>query len=388
MLVVAVFLVACNDDGGSGAEPSEDAKATLTSAFSTLGEADAQSLTLSIASDPESLATLSDGQVTEEQADLILNSSVTIEGSKSDDPADQAARVAVNVEGTDGAEIVVAGTDLYVRADVAGLAETFGADQADLREAITKAQSQADFIGPLANGDFVKFEGVGDLAGQFGAPAGDSSQQEQLVRQFAEAIEAEASVASEGTDDVGEHLVASIPLRALYERLVNLAPQLGQGLPPGMVPPAEEIPEGDLTLDVWVADDKVVQVEFDLIQVGEFAEKSDEENPFEGVEQFALRVAFSDDVGEITAPEAATVVTAEDIEALIGSLLGFGGAVPPGGAIPGGGEIPGGGGGGGGGGAPGLDCSIYEDLPPETFESLPPEVLQELKSICPDVVPN
>jgi hypothetical protein len=389
MLVAAVFLGACNEGEGGG-EVSEDAKQSLVSAFTSLGEADAQSLTLSITSDPGSLDTLSEGEVTEEQANILLNSSITIEGTKADDPADQSTRIAFNVEGTDGAEMVVVGPDLFVRADVAGFAEAFGVDQAQLQAAITQAQARFDFVGPLANGDFVKFEGVGNLAGEFGASPPDTSQQEQLVRQLADALEAEATVSSEGTDDVGEHLVASIPLRSLYQSVIDLAPQMGQSFPPGMLPPAEQIPEGDLSLDVWVADDRVAQIEFDLTQLGDFAEESGEENPFEGVEQFALRVVFSEDVGEISAPQTETVVSAQEIQAIIGSL--FAGAVP--GGIPGGGGgIPGGGGGipgggGGGGVAPGFDCSIYEGLPPETFDGLSPEILQQLEALCPGVVPK
>src|SRR5687768_559621 len=125
LLVLATFLAACNDDGGG--EPSEDAKQTLVSAFEALGQAESQSITLSIASDSESLSTLSEGQVTEEQANILLNSSITVEGTQSDDPANQAARIAFNVEGSEGAEMVILGPDLYVRADVSGLAEVFGA---------------------------------------------------------------------------------------------------------------------------------------------------------------------------------------------------------------------------------------------------------------------
>jgi hypothetical protein len=365
MVVAVFFLGACNNEGGGGG--GEDPKQTLASAFEAMGDVDAQSITISVASDPQSLATLSEGAVTEEQASLLLDSSIVIEGTNA---------------GTDGIEIVVVGSDLYVRVDAQGLLETFGQDEAALRTAIAQAEAQGlTFVRPLAEGEFVKFTGAGDLASGAGgaAPAPD---QEELLKRFGDAIEEEATVTSEGTDDVGEHLVASLPLRALYQRLLDLAPQTGQeGLPPGFVPSPEQIPEGDLSLDVWVADGKVVQVEFDVTQVGEFAAQEGEENPFEGVEQFALRVVLSEEVSEIAAPDASAEVSSQELEALFSQL--FFGATPTEPAPP-----EGGGGGGGDTGGAEIDCSIYEGLPPETFEGLPQETLDQLELICPGVVPG
>jgi hypothetical protein len=384
LMVVAAFFIGACDSGGGGGESSEDPKQTLASAFEAMGEVDAQSVTISVASDPESLTTLSNGAVTQEQADLLLGSSITIEGTNTDDPASRAARVVFNVEGTDGIEIIVVGSDLYARVDAGGLVGAFGADEGALRTAIAQAEAQGlTFMRPLAEGEFVKFTGAADMGAAAGAP--DTAQQEELLKQFGDALEEEATVTSEGSDDVGEHLVASLPLRDLYQRLLDLAPQTGQNLPPGLVPPAEEIPEGELTLDVWVADGRVAQIEFDVTQVGQFATQEGGEDPFEGVEQFALRVTLSDDVGEIAAPEAAAEVSAQELQALFGQLF-FGAS--PGTAVPpegggGGGDL-----GGGGGGDVGLDCSIYEDLPPETFDGLPQETLDQLESFCPGVVPN
>jgi hypothetical protein len=383
-IVAVVFLGACNSEGGGGGS-SDDPKQTLASAFEAMGDVDSQSVTISVASDPESLSTLSDGAITDEQASLVLDSSIGIEATDTGDPESRAARIAFNIQDTDGAEIVVVGSDLYVRVDVQGLLAAFGGDEAGLRTAIAQAEAQGlTFVRPLAEGEFVKFTGAADLAASAGASPPDTAQQEELLKRFGDAIEEEATVTSEGTDEVGEHLVASLPLRALYQRLLELAPQTGQeGLPPGLVPSPEQIPEGDLSLDVWVADGKVAQIEFDVTQVGQFAAESGEENPFEGVEQFALRIVLSEDVGEIAAPDSATEVAKGELEALFSQLI-FG--APPGGAtVPGGG---GGVGGGGGGGDTGIDCSIYEGLPPETFEGLPQETLDQLEAICPGVVPD
>jgi hypothetical protein len=382
-IVAVVFLGACNNEGGGS---GEDPKETLASAFAAMGDVDSQSVTISVASDSESLSTLSDGAITEEQSSLVLDSSIAIEATNTNDPASRAARVAFNIQGTDGAEIVVIGSDLYVRVDVQGLLAAFGGDEAELRTAIAQAEAQGlTFVRPLAEGEFVKFTGAADLAAGAGASPPDAAQQEELLKRFGDAIEQEATVTSEGTDDVGEHLVASLPLRALYERLLELAPQTGQGgLPPGLVPPAEQIPEGDLSLDVWVADGKVAQIEFDLTQIGEFAAQAGEEDPFEGVEQFALRVVLSEDVGEIAAPDSAKEVSSQQLEALFSQLI-FG-ASPGGATVPGG--DTGGGGGGGDTGETGFDCSIYEGLPPETFENLDQQTLDQLEAICPGVVPD
>ena len=386
LAVATLAFGACSSDSGGGGS-SEDPKAALISAFENLSKQQGGSITISLASTPESLAAVSEDEVTEDQANTILGSSVTIEGNAAEDPADTTFRLAVNIEGTDGAEIMVVGGDLFVRADVPGMASAFGADTSAIDQAAAEAeQAGFAFVRPFLEGQVVKFAGIQEaltgLSGGQDPTAGLGEQEQQLLDQFRRTIQENAEVTSEGSDDVGEHLVASVPLRTLVESLSSALGPLSAQLPPGSLPDPADVPEGDLSLDVWVADDNVAQIEFDFTQLAQFDEEAEQD--LEGVDEFALRVAISDDVPELTAPEAGAEITQEDIQKIVGLFMGGLGGVPGGDIPSGGGAAPGGGGGGGG---PAIDCSLYEGLPPETFEGLPQETLDQIEAICPGVIP-
>lgn len=366
LLVPALFLGGCSDGGGSTSD--EDAADVLASAFEATGEEDATTATISIASTTESL--IAAGEFTESEADLILGSQLVISGVMTDDPAEASGRVALEVPDTEGFEMLVDGTDLYLRADVEGLANAVGEDTSQIDAFVEK--SGADFLQAAVDGEFLKFEGADQLAGQFGGNPGEiTEQQQQLLEEFGNALKEDAEVTSEGEDDVGEHFTVSVSLRTLYERFVQFASQAGAPLPPGSLPPESEIPEGDVTADVWLADDKVAQLELDFIQFAKF--EGGEEVP-EGVEELGLRMALSYEAEEVSPPDDAVVVTQEDLTGLMGALMGM-----PGGTVPGGSPPPGGG---------EVDCSLYEGLPAETFQGLPPETLNQIEALCPGVVPN
>jgi hypothetical protein len=375
LMILSLLAGACS----SAPNPQEDPLGALVAAIEETGKADAQTITLTLQSTPESLVAASEGGVTPAVAEAILGSSVTFSGTQSDDPEDQSGRIAVSVPGTEGFEMLILGTDVYLRADVRGFASVGGVDPARIDEFLQSPQAQqAPFLQSAADGEFIRIEGADQLAGATGLGGGGqqlTEQQEELLRAFGDAIEQSATVTSEGTDDVGDHLVASIPLRDLYQKSVDIIGRLGLPMAPGQIPPETEIPEGDVLMDVWIADGRVVQFEFDFVRLAlEFGEEIPE-----GVEQMALRVQLDDEVAEITAPEDAVTVSSEQLMGLIfGGLGGFGGEesveVPREVVSPG--EVP------------AFDCSMYEGLPPETFQGLPPEALAELERTCPDVIPD
>ena len=376
--VVAAFVLgACSSEPS----PEEDPKAALVSAFESLGEIDASTIRFTIQSTPESIVAASEGDLTPELAETILGSSITITGNQPENPEDANGRVTVEVPGTDGFEVLIIGTDLYVRADVRGIAEIAGQDPAQIDAFLESPQAaQAPFLEAAANGEYIKIEGADQLGAAAGAnPGAITEQQKQVLEQFGQAIEEEATVTSEGSDDVGDHLAVSIPLRSLYQQFTEIAGQLGAPLPPGTIPPESEVPEGDVTMDVWVADGRVAQLEFDVVAL---SQEFGAELP-EGMDDLRIRMELSEEAEEVEAPEGATTVTAEELMGLI--FGGFGGDL--------GGDVPGtdegtGGDTGGDLGEGELDCSIYEGLPPETFDGLPQETLDQLEQLCPGLVPN
>lgn len=383
LAVPALLLAGCSNEGD--APPAEeDPTGALVAAFEETSAADAQTITLTIQSTPESLAAAAEGStLPPEAADTILGSSLSISGAKSEDAAEQSARLSLAIPGTDGVEVIFSDRDLYLRADVRGLAEALGQDTAMIDQFLQSPIAQeSPFLEQAVNGEFIRIEGADELAGSTGGTQQLAQQQEQLLREFTEAIKADAQVTSEGEDDVGEHLLVTMPFKSIYQRFMDLAGQLGTGLPPGSVPPESEIPQGDLELDVWVSDGRVAQIELDLVRL---SEATDGDIP-EGVEELAIRMAFTEEAEEITPPEDAVTVTGEQIMGLIFGGA-FGGDELPGGDLPTEApDAPGDGGDDIGGGD--VDCSVYEGLPPETFDGLPPEVLEQLEQICPGVIPN
>jgi hypothetical protein len=360
---VALLLGACGGDSGGGS--SDDPTEALVAAFRSLGEADSQTLTVSLESTPDSLVAASEGSLTAEAAQTIVDSSLAISGTRGESADDSASRLSLNIPETEGVELIVLGTDLFFRADVRGLLPVFGQDAAMVDQFVQQAKAQGlDFVEAGINGEFLKIEGIDQLTSQLGVSPGDlSEQQQKLLDGFGDAIRRDANVTSEGTDDVGEHLVATISVRDAYQSFQELAEQTSPV--PGAFPPPTEVPDKDISVDAWVNDGRLAQIEFDFLQLSDFG---DEPMP-EGVEQLALRVTFAEEAEEVTAPEDAVTVTQQDLQQL---FTGGAPSAPPGG---GGGQVP-------------ADCSQFENLPPEAFEGLPPETLDLIEQQCPGVVPQ
>lgn len=377
--VGALFLGACSDDAADKAE--EDPKGALVDSVNSLGEMDSLSVTLSLQSDPESLSALAaedGGELSSEDAQKILDSSLTISARKGEEPDQGQAQVIVNVAGNDAVEMRVVDQTLYLQADAPALVETFGQDPAVL-DAVGQqaAASGLDFVEPALNGEWLAIQGLDQLAEQFGgvAPSPNAEQQEQFIKDLSEAFESTAEVTSEGEDDVGSHLVATLPVRDLYEKLLENAESLTGAVPGTSLPPASEVPDEDVTVDAWVTDGRLSQVEIDFLQ---FAEISGEEVP-EGVERFAFRVALDEFEGEVAVPEGAVDVDLQEVMQLLGAGAGLD-------TSTGGGQTTG----GGGDTIPGLGVTCAElatqnpdDL--QAFLSSDPSLLDQVAQACPEL---
>ena len=367
LVVPALLLGACNGGGGPAAD--EDPTGALVAALEETANSEQQTISFSIQSTPESLVAASAEDATPlspEMAETILGSSISISVIDSGEEG-TSLRVSLAVPGSDGAEAIVLGQDLYARADVRGLATAFGQDTAAIDTFLqSEVVQQYPFIESGVNGEFLKIEGTEELTGGTSVTEEVGNQREQVLNSVTEAIREEANVEFEGEDDVGDHFVVSAPAEALYNHFAELAGQLGAS------PPTEtDIPEGDVTFDAWVADGRIAQLEVDAVRL---AEEFEGEIP-EGVEELAFRMSFGYEVEEISAPEDAVTVTGEDLMALI-----FGGAFGGTTDVPEEEEVE-----------PeptettGFDCSDYENLPPETFEGLPQETLDQLEELCPGI---
>jgi hypothetical protein len=313
----ATFLIATACGGGT--DPAEDPRGALTDAVENLGNYEGVDMTMSIVSTPESLTALPDSGLTEEQAQQILDSSLTIR-SKSGDQAE--AEVVVNVAGNDTAvEMKFVDTTLYARADVAGIMETFGQDASQLEQFRTQAGSQPgfEFVGPALDGEWIAVRGFEQAMQQFGggqAAAEPTAAQKEAIAGFTKAIRDSAEVASGDKEGPGTHLVATVNLRELFDDLSSLAEELGAGA--AGLPPESEVPDENFALDTWVDGDRLTQIQLDFTQFGDF--EGGDPLPA-GVEEFALQVTFDEFTASVEPPEGATEV---DLGPLMQNFMGAG----------------------------------------------------------------
>lgn len=366
LLILSLLLMgAC----AGSEEQSEDPKATLISAMESTGQAEGLTFTLSIESDPESMNELdrsgneSEG-ISEEDAEKLLASSITLSTQGSGE--DGAFEMVVNVAGEGDVEVKAVDKVFYFRADVESLVETFGGDTSEIETGVQQAEAQGlDFIRPAAEGEWVSIAGLGESVQQMtGQTPPAVPEQQQLIRDLTDSFRENATVKSEGQQDAGEHLVVSVPLRATYENFVEDFSSLTQQLPLGQLPDATEVPDEDITVDVWVEDERVTQLLFDFVQVAEIAEDTDVPD---GTEVgFLVEIEEFDD--QIEAPEDAVAIDPQQILGIFGGLLG----------------------------GMGSQGSVTEQAPAgdvgagfncDDLKGAPPEVLAQFAEECPELQP-
>jgi hypothetical protein len=329
LLSGALTLSACGGD--SGPDPAEDPKGALTAALEKLGEYEGITATVSLDSDTGSLVAASEGELTEELAQVILDSSLAITSKSGDKPEDAQAEFVADIAG-DRAELRVVEETLYARADVAELVARFEGDPAELDQFRQQAPPGFEFVGTLLDGDWIAITGAQEFAEQFaeqfGGPIPSEEEaaefQKELADKLSAAFEDNATVESVGSDDVGDHLEARIALRGLYEAFVELmqsAPGIGT-LPPGTFPPASEVPDEELTVDAWIDGGDLVQIAFDFLKI---AETFEAEPAPPGVENLGLRIQLEEFTGDVEAPDAADTVDFQQIfQGLLGAGIGSG----------------------------------------------------------------
>ena len=314
VLAASLVLAACG--GGGAPDPSDDPEGSLEAALDAVGEYEGVTVGLSVASDTASLTALSEGELTEENAQKILDSSLSFSSLNAENPEDAEAEMSVNVAGSaDAVEMKVLGTDLYFRADVQGLMEMFGADpaQLDAFQQQVAGQPGFEFVEPALAGGWIVIKGLDQLQEQFGG--GEAAQpteaQKEAIDKFTEALKDNSSVETGDQEGPGDHLIATVQLRPLVEDLQSVASELGAG----ESVPTEDVPDEEIAVDAWVDDGRLTQIEFDLTQFKDFP---DAEFP-EGVDQLAIRLTLEEFTGGVEAPADAAEV---DVNTLLQGFMG------------------------------------------------------------------
>ncbi|HVF53036.1 MAG TPA: hypothetical protein VNC78_05445 [Actinomycetota bacterium] len=358
---MTLLLGACGGDDAGTPEVSADAKATFTSAVQALAEGPGITATLSVLSDSASLQAMAadeGDEMSAETADKILSSSLSISAKNTTDPKEAASQILINIAGTDAFEVRVLGYNLFLRADARSIATTFGQDPAGLDMLAQQAAAGGmGFVKDALDGKWLAIEGLDQLTKSLTGqdPSAAAAQQQEMVDQFAQILSDSSTVGSEGEDEFGEHLVATFPLRALFDNFKELV--AGSGIPGAEFPDSAEVPDESITLDVWVRDGKVTQIVFDFMQI---AEIEDEEIP-EGVEQLGLKIELAEFAGTVEEPADAVKI---DPMQIMGLFMG----------------MPGPDAGGGG-----MD-DYSSGFPCETLKGEPREVLIQFKKECPHLL--
>lgn len=352
LLASVLVLGACNDSGGGGGEAAEDPKGSLTSAVQTLGEAEGLQATFTVESTIESLSAAGEGDLKEEDAQKILDSSISIRG-KGETPEDAQAEIIFDIAGH-LVEMRVLADTLYVRADTRELIDEFGGNQEEADQFVAQAPPGFEFAGPLIEGEWIAIEGAQQFSQQFGAPSPDVEVQKEFVAALEKAIDENATVTSEGSDDQGDHVRAAVKLQPLYTSLQEAFGNIA--IPGAQLPDATEIPDETLTLDFWIQDDQLSQIQFDFTQ---FREWEGNDMP-EGVEDLTLNIDLEESTDDVEAPEAAASVDfAELMQTFFGGMTGSTTESAP---------------------AEGDVCS--------QLVGAPPEVLEQFAEECPELQPQ
>ena len=316
---VTMVMAACGGDSGSSGGGSP--KDTLNEAVANLSSG-GHTITLSLDSDPKSLVALGEGDLTEDTASKILDSSLSISSNGEADPKDSQFAIAANIAGNTDVEMRFIDETLYLRVDLDSLLDLAGPEakaqaQQQIDAAVQAAKAQGlDFVEPAANGEWIAFTGLTGLLSQLGVNATPTSDQKAMVNKFAEALTKSATVTSEGDDDEGEHLVATANLRDVYQNILDVAKQLNPSAASSFdqVDPSQ-VPDQDVKVDFWVNDGNLTQISFDFLQL---ASLGDTKIP-DGVDNFGLKLEIDDFSGGIEVPSGATEV---DVNQLLQTFMG------------------------------------------------------------------
>lgn len=332
LLTSALFFAACSGgDSSPGPDPAEDPKGALTAAIEALGDYEGLTVVLSLAADAGSLTAISEGELTEEQAQAIVDSSVSFTGKEGDTPEDAQVEVVADIGG-DKVELRVVGSTIYARADVRDLVARFGGDPDEIDAGMQGMPPQFGFLRAGVEGEWIGIEGAQEFAEQFGgATPSDEDMQlaEEMAEKLGQAVDESATVTSAGSDDVGERLEVELAIRPLAEAFIDIARSTpgGAALPPDAFD-LSEVPDEQVPLDIWISDGRIRQIEVDFIEVARVFEADD---PPEGVETFGLRVEIIEFTGDVSAPDAAeTVNFGELMQTFMGGFGGVPGSEAPG----------------------------------------------------------
>ena len=328
-LTVALLLVLVTACGGNEAEEVEqDPESALRDAVEAVGEWQGIALEVRLDADEAGQrALLTEGDLTQEDLDVLLAGHVAATIAALDDPETTSFEARVVLDGGDVLELRVTEDERYfVRLDLQAVAEASDEEvltQEDVDELIEVAEMMgAGEAGEaLADARWIELTGIEQLMNLAGASPQEDTEEldqataERIAERTSTFIDEDVTVTSVGSDDVGERVRATTDGASLRRFLDDVAAELDDD---GLVEDAGGDLTTDLsddavvTLDAWIADGVLRQIALDLTSV-------DEEMQLDG--EVWLVVAMEEFTGSVAAPDEATTF---DVFSLVGAFLGGG----------------------------------------------------------------
>ncbi|NEK84997.1 hypothetical protein GCU60_04370 [Blastococcus saxobsidens] len=279
---------------------SIEPKIQLRDALRAFGDQSSGAVRLSVPSSEDDVRafieavddTSGDADVPDDVLRTLLSTSVVHgydSGEDDEDPADDAVRTVVEIGDLTAVEVRAIGETVYTRADVDGLLDEFpdlAADVDSFRaelDGVDGAPSSVPeaLLAParaLLDGGWVSVDGevlLAQLEELGGTPsAGQEAQLQSDLQELAGKALQDAVVGVERTgedDDLGDQLTVRLNLRKGYETVRDGLPAI---VPDDVedeavlaeLPPADEVPDKDVEVSVWVQDGELTRAELDAAQ--------------------------------------------------------------------------------------------------------------------------
>ncbi|MDX1659299.1 MAG: hypothetical protein R3343_10805 [Nitriliruptorales bacterium] len=343
LLVLALVATACG-----GQNVAEDPRQSLQDAFERMAEWEGAEFTLRLDTDVESLLAADDtGEMTEEQAQAVVDGRVVVRsyaGPDLADTSDDEFEMEVATGDTVAFHLIAFQTEaFYVRSQVRELIDRFGdADaQADLNEMANEAsQVGIDFADDFFGGAWLQLQGVQQLSNMYSGMAGietpEPSELETLREELEASIEgflAEVEVEYVGPEDPGEHVRVVATAKQFVELSIEFFEQMSGMLPtqPGMAPEdlvgemrreLENTPDVEVPIEFWLDGGTVSRMGFDLVGFAERNPDLDEDMEIpEGLDRLLIVADIAEFGGGLEAPDDAIEV---DLFELFGRFMGQG----------------------------------------------------------------
>lgn len=320
-------LTACG--GSSAPDIPKDPKGELTASVQNLGGSDTLTTTLRLdttAADLQSFAAGNGDKLSAADAAAIASAQLVVEvqSANGDDLSelkggdDGAANVSFRLVSNASTliELRVFDGDLYLQGDIRGILTLVHESDAyaDVQQRVSVLPH---FVQAFVQGDWVSIDGAAakGLAGSLsGAQTPSDKQGQKLLEDLQAIVQRDVTVAREGSDDRGDHLVLTGNTKALAQDFVQAA---SSALPGGSAAMGQfdpnEVPDRDVTVDAWVKDGVLSEISLDIVQ---FAKPGQAK----AGDSLPITITFEQEGDDIGQPQDATPVDLTQLGSLLGAM--------------------------------------------------------------------